>query len=662
MRIDNRLNRMVVVAVALLLICARTQARMARPGEQCQIPAAESWSATERWAWTQICMGRSANFNRRYGKRLDLLKAKGWDDTRELSSVFLETVLLHEPYRSAITRIGVRIVGAWIWQRIDLRSARVKHGLWIHASRFERPVILRSAAFSESLSFSGSHFVGKLDMSGLRVGENLFMRGGARFGAVELGNAHVSGQLSMTGSNFIGALSLNGIQVGRSLIMRGGASFRAVDLKGASVGGQISMIGSKFAGKLEMSGLQVGDSLQMRGKAEFAAVRLNSAYVRGQISMVGAKFTGLLSMDSLRVGSDLFMRGSHFKAVVLRGVNVGGQISMNGSKFTSGLIMDSVQVGRSLLLGDGGQFGFVLLRGAKVGGQIAMAGSKFTGRLIMDSVHVGQSLFMDDGAQFRAVEIVESSVGGLLTLSDATFGTLNLTGTSVSGELLLGSSKSKATRWRKGAMLNLRNSTIGALQDRIDAWPQRLVLDGFVYKRLGGLQGTGDTADMSRRDTKWFIAWLERDTEYSPQPYTQLASVLRAAGFAEKADTILFASKRREMDEDWGRGERIAWLWSATKLIFIGFGYRTHYAIFWVLGLVVIGALVFRRSPEAQAGHYNVGLAYSLDMLLPIIKLREVHYDIDLISAGPRYYFYFHKAKGYALVSFLIAGLSGLTK
>ncbi len=115
------------------------------------------------------------------------------------------------------------------------------------------------------------------------------------------------------------------------------------------------------------------------------------------------------------------------------------------------------------------------------------------------------------------------------------------------------------------------------------------------------------------------------------------------------------------MTGEWGRGEWLAWLWSALKLLFIGFGYQIWHAFFWLAGFVAIGAFVFRKSPEAVSNGYKYGIAYSLDMLLPIIKLRDIHYDIDL-KRWRRYYFYFHKLMGYVLASFLIAGLSGLTK
>jgi hypothetical protein len=48
-------------------------------------------------------------------------------------------------------------------------------------------------------------------------------------------------------------------------------------------------------------------------------------------------------------------------------------------------------------------------------------------------------------------------------------------------------------------------------------------------------------------------------------------------------------------------------------------------------------------------------------MLLPIVKLREYHYSVDL-KGWARYYFYVHKLMGYVLASFLIAGIAGLTK
>ena len=52
---------------------------------------------------------------------------------------------------------------------------------------------------------------------------------------------------------------------------------------------------------------------------------------------------------------------------------------------------------------------------------------------------------------------------------------------------------------------------------------------------------------------------------------------------------------------------------------------------------------------------------YSFDMALPLIELNKRHEAIKL-TGGVQVYFYFQKLAGFVLVSFLIAGLSGLTK
>ncbi len=52
---------------------------------------------------------------------------------------------------------------------------------------------------------------------------------------------------------------------------------------------------------------------------------------------------------------------------------------------------------------------------------------------------------------------------------------------------------------------------------------------------------------------------------------------------------------------------------------------------------------------------------YSFDMALPLIDLNKRHEAVKL-RGGATVYFYVHKLAGFVLVSFLVAGLSGLTK
>jgi hypothetical protein len=54
-------------------------------------------------------------------------------------------------------------------------------------------------------------------------------------------------------------------------------------------------------------------------------------------------------------------------------------------------------------------------------------------------------------------------------------------------------------------------------------------------------------------------------------------------------------------------------------------------------------------------------IGYSFDTLLPLIKLRELHYEIE-VAGRQRYYFYIHKIFGWLLGIFVLGAFSGLIK
>jgi hypothetical protein len=72
--------------------------------------------------------------------------------------------------------------------------------------------------------------------------------------------------------------------------------------------------------------------------------------------------------------------------------------------------------------------------------------------------------------------LIFSKIEGSLTLSGSTLPSLDLTGTQILGDLLLGSKIHSPTKWWSKAKLTLRNTQVAALQDLPDAWPDTLVL------------------------------------------------------------------------------------------------------------------------------------------------------------------------------------------
>jgi hypothetical protein len=562
------------------LFAAEEQAKgkLSLPGQACQTVPLEAWTDQEKWVWKQVCEGKIADFStaKDYGGKLDPAKRNGWQENRVLRPAFFVTILLHEPFRSALPHYGVRIKGAWFIDPLDLSDASLAHPLSLRASRFDEIVALDRLHTPFFISLDGSTFAGKLNMNGLQATGGLFMREKARFAEVDLTGAKVGGYLVMIGSTFAKKLNMNGLQVGGGLFMNEKARFAEVDLTVAKVGGQLVMDGSTFAGKLNMNGLQVTGDLFMNEKARFAEVDLTGAKVGGQLGMDGPTFTGELKMESLQVTEHLFMRNAEIE-----------------KESTVRLIF------------------------AKIGGNLNISGSKIP--------------------------------------------SLDLTGTLIHGELRLGSEIHPSVRWWGGAKLTLRNTEVGALQDSEGegAWPSDLELDGFTYGRLGGF-AAGST-DMAARDISWFKKLLAKQKSYSPQPYEQLASVFLKSGYRHKAEDILYQSKERERIE---RAKGLSWWWLTALKLSIAYGHYTYmmiWVLIWVLIFTVIGVLVLRISHEGPRNGMPYGIFFSLDLLLPIVRLRERHYQIDL-SGWARYYFYFHRAIGWVLASLLVAGLTGVMK
>lgn len=516
-----------------------------------------TWTPQEKWVWEQVRSANRADFNQTpgYGGNLDPRKPLGWMPSRRLRQEFLEAILLREPYRSAVTRKGVCIEGAWFDEPLDLMQATISFDLFLDHCRFEDAVFMANVKTAGLLSFQGSKFAGKLNLNGAQIETDLFMRNKAEFADVDLLSSKVGGCLDMSSSKFAGELNMNCLRVKGMLAMRSGAEFVQVNLVGGQVARDVDMHGARFKGVLSMNGLNAEQ------------IDVSESFLEEEVNL-----------DSSHVDSHVFIRSATFSS-------------------SAPLILDFASIGANL---------------------------DFSGS----------------------------------TLSSVTLIGANIRRSLVLGQTDRGDQTPHAVLWQSGAKLILSNASVGALQDIENAWPNELDLKGFTYGYLGGL-GTDRTTNMAMRDVPWLKGWLEKQKAFSPSPYVQLASALVNAGYREKANEILYAGRERERMET-GLSLRSK-LWLSLMKIFIGYGYRLHYSIYWVLLFVVLGVVALQFSGQGFAGGLRDDFFYSVDMLLPIVDLDKRFSELNVIGWA-KYYFYIHKTMGYILASFIIAGLSGLTK
>ncbi len=104
------LSLLVFVAVGTSALCAQSLPATGRPvlaGEDCRTDPAKGWALQEKWVWSQVCRGTTADFNiaEGYGGSLDPKKMDiSWPTDRVLRQAFLEAILLYSRRHAKVTK------------------------------------------------------------------------------------------------------------------------------------------------------------------------------------------------------------------------------------------------------------------------------------------------------------------------------------------------------------------------------------------------------------------------------------------------------------------------------------------------------------------------------------------------------------------------------
>jgi hypothetical protein len=589
---------------------------------QCTVAADPSWTKQEQFVWLAVCSGKEADFNKEpdYGGDLDPMSSAGLPDSRILRPSFIETIMLKDKYRSALTRFGVRINGARFLDTVDLRNANLEHDLWLNRGLFEKGADLQGIKTTRRITFDHSKILGTFNAVRTRVEQDLSMHEAQIYADMDLSRAYVGNEIDLGGTTVAGNINLDTAEIGRALTMHK-AHFEGVNLGTAHVG-LLDFNGSVVTGLLNMNGIQADRDMRMEDKAAFKTINIVAARIAGSLYLKSSTINGELNLNR---------------------TSIAGQLNLIGSTVTGLLYLNDVSIGQNLHMEGKAHFAEINLVGSHIGGQFAMDASTVSGPLKGDYIDVEQTAFLRGGATFGGqVHLASAKFGQDLDLSDGIFTKdVNLSGAKIIGVLGL-----QKAQWLHGARLILTNGSAGGI-DLSDSWPDNILLNGFTYRNLSNL---------AKYNSEEAATWFGKQT-YSPQPYEQLATVLQNNGLIDDATDIREAGKEREYET--ASGLRRVWL--LLLKYSIGFGYHLEYAFAWAAGFVLLGWAVLYATGQRTKHGMTLGLTYSFDMLLPLVQLNKKHDDVDL-DPWPQRYFYAHKLIGVLLTSFIVAGISGLTR
>jgi hypothetical protein len=318
-----------------------------------------------------------------------------------------------------------------------------------------------------------------------------------------------------------------------------------------------------------------------------------------------------LDADALEAHCGVYLRGATVNGTVaLRGARVGGELVCDGARLE--------HPNKKALAAEGLEVrGGVLLRGAVVRGEIEVAG----GRLGDDLDFTGASL---DNPRGDAICAIGTELRGDILLRHVTArGRCAFTGARVGGDIDLGGATFEAVdrpafelnrAFVQGAfmlgesatikgLLNLNGTTVDTLVDAPQSWPARgdLALNRFLYKAFLS----------SPANAKLRLDWLSRQDptrwgeDFWPQPFEQLAAVLRDTGHNEDALTVLVAKERLGRQARRARVRFAPWralLWCSDALLAttIGYGRRPLLAFVWLGLFWACGAAVFSAADRLE--------------------------------------------------------------
>lgn len=484
--------------------------------------------------------------------------------------------------------------------------------------------------------------------------------------------------------------------------------------------GGIRVLGARIVDGLDLSYVHVPFALVLNHCSIPARINLHSADV-AQLNLNGS-YTGEIDGEGITVRGELFL-GYGFHAsgeVILQDAKVDGYIDCGAGHFHyskvepqvcgagthKALNLEAAQIRSNVYLWDGFESdGMIFLADTVIGADLLMAGARVInpGQIALSagSVEVNGNVSMgirslgensaaalsfqrvSSGIEFSGlVDFTTAHVGGNYVVTQARFGGgpngpigLVALGLSVKGGFLW-----TDVTLEKGAQLNISGSSVGVLIDDEHSWPGsgKLTIDGLTYQGLY-------PADVPAR-----LRWIGLESGFHPQPYRQLAKVLRDSGDDAGAVTVLVAEQdARYRDSNLARRALAGFL-----NVTIGYGHRPLLALLWSLGVVLIGWGVIvvgnrmglmrqtwpENAPAMSSDHYErlSPFLYSLDVFVPFVNLHQEHYwwpDADargevslfrrrfqISGRALRRYLWLQIIAGWVLSAIFVAGVTGLIR
>ena len=477
--------------------------------------------------------------------------------------------------------------------------------------------------------------------------------------------------LAVLGARVVGGLDLSYIRIPFALVLRKCSIAERVILVGTEIP-HLDLNGS-YVSEIDAEGVFVhGDLYLANGFHASGETRIESARIDGAVECSGGSFHySKISLSSYA--------GSDKPALMLDESTIGSSVDLDfGFRSEGAVFMRHASVAHDLDM-----FG---ARMSNPHGVAFRANFSSFGSVFIGSPPVQR---WGDFEAYGRVDFVAVSVKSGIIVNDARF--LGAPG-DANGFFASGMSSGPFLYWRNvqlqnGATVDLSSAHVGLLLDEEKSWPEpgNLLIDGLTYDGFGA----GSPLDVQSR-LRWISLQPPVPSGFRPQPYRQLAKVLREGGDDAGAIEVLIA----QQDAHFRNSNWLVRAWARFLKITVAYGYRPLRTVLWSVAVILLGRIVvavgagagvmrltWPETTSPPAGNPTAGLhplLYSLDVFLPFVNLHQENYwwpdesasgEYRLLGRGItirgsilRYYLWFQIIAGWLLSAIFIAGVTGLMR
>ncbi len=442
------------------------------------------------------------------------------------------------------------------WLLTDLEAAQYvdPKGIRIWSALVSDPLDLQGCTIPHHVYILGSVFQAELAMFASDV-KGLFILGGALNKGLLADSINVRGPVFIKGVKVGGTVHLVGADIGRNLDMTATeikATGTALALDGAKIrgsaflhnrfhsSGEVRMLNTRISGDLGFNGATLSasdralslDKIAVEGNVSFAR------WVQPDGSVDAFHSEGSVNLLAARIEGDLDCEGADFAAT---------GISLN---------LATAKVRGHVYLRNGLQSrGTLHLHSAEIGNSIDLSGATLTEATTAVSLEAatihGTVSICDPFSSFGRIETQSSHIEGNLVCDDCTLAALYCANMTLKGDLQWTGIRKphKTSLWLNGA-------TIKSLRDERASWPKPgdLHLDGLRYEELilhtprtdaeRKINSLGPEYALKIEDRITWLLLQPASDQSEPQPWMQLAALLKAKGDDEGAKQIAFELRR----------------------------------------------------------------------------------------------------------------------